>query len=299
MLAVRVLRPRPRRARLDAVARRQRDPEGGRRVPANRVDAVLARVLRHVRSPVDQPRPDRRRGRAEQGARPLRDGRRHPLPARTRTPARSSSRSGRSPTSRSCARSSAPPAHVSRTNPYVVALREAVAPRDATASRCRVGRDGASDAVSFLSAGMPAVEFGPAGAGHHGPEEWVSISLARPLPPGAGRLRARGSRAARARRNGAAPLRAVEGGRREPPSERPPRRGPAMLLRAALAGVLHRARAHRRRRVATTVLLRGRRRASTRSAEPSATAASRSRPEIDDAEAGKPQTIMVLGSDRR
>src|ERR671911_298560 len=43
-----------------------------------------------------------------------------------------------------------------------------------------VGRDGASDAVSFLEAGIPAVEFGPAGAGHHGPEEWVSISsLAR------------------------------------------------------------------------------------------------------------------------
>ena len=43
-----------------------------------------------------------------------------------------------------------------------------------------VGRDGASDAISFLNAGIPAVEFGPSGAGHHGPEEWVSIgSLAR------------------------------------------------------------------------------------------------------------------------
>src|SRR5690606_29866055 len=39
-----------------------------------------------------------------------------------------------------------------------------------------VGRDGASDAVSFLRAGVPAVEFGPIGAGHHGPDEWVSIS---------------------------------------------------------------------------------------------------------------------------
>ena len=38
-----------------------------------------------------------------------------------------------------------------------------------------VGRDGASDAVSFLRAGVPAVEFGPAGGGHHGPEEWVSV----------------------------------------------------------------------------------------------------------------------------
>ena len=39
-----------------------------------------------------------------------------------------------------------------------------------------VGRDGASDAVSFLRAGVPAVEFGPVGAGHHGPDEWVSVS---------------------------------------------------------------------------------------------------------------------------
>ena len=39
-----------------------------------------------------------------------------------------------------------------------------------------VGRDGASDAVSFLRVGVPAVEFGPIGEGHHGPEEWVSIS---------------------------------------------------------------------------------------------------------------------------
>jgi succinyl-diaminopimelate desuccinylase len=34
--------------------------------------------------------------------------------------------------------------------------------------------------VSFLRAGVPAVEFGPAGGGHHGPEEWVSVpSLGR------------------------------------------------------------------------------------------------------------------------
>jgi succinyl-diaminopimelate desuccinylase len=43
-----------------------------------------------------------------------------------------------------------------------------------------VGRDGASDAASFIQAGIPAVEYGPVGAGHHGPEEWVSLSsLAR------------------------------------------------------------------------------------------------------------------------
>jgi len=71
------------------------------------------------------------------------------------------------------------PAHVSRSNPYVRALREAVSNslRDEALS---VGRDGSSDAISFLQAGVPAVEFGPVGGGHHGPREWVSIeSLAR------------------------------------------------------------------------------------------------------------------------
>jgi succinyl-diaminopimelate desuccinylase len=61
----------------------------------------------------------------------------------------------------------------------VRALCETVGPGSDGAS-VSVGRDGASDAVSFLRAGIPAVEFGPSGAGHHGPEEWVSIrSLAR------------------------------------------------------------------------------------------------------------------------
>jgi succinyl-diaminopimelate desuccinylase len=72
-----------------------------------------------------------------------------------------------------------PPAVVSRTNPYVLALREAVPP-SSDGETLSVGRDGASDAITFLAAGIPAVEFGPVGAGHHGPEEWVSISsLAR------------------------------------------------------------------------------------------------------------------------
>jgi len=72
-----------------------------------------------------------------------------------------------------------PPAHVSDTNPYVVALCEAVR-RAGQKKAVSVGRDGASDAISFLEAGIPAVEFGPIGGGHHGPEEWVSIeSLAR------------------------------------------------------------------------------------------------------------------------
>ena len=72
-----------------------------------------------------------------------------------------------------------PPVTVSRTDPYVRALRGAVS-RSISGEVMSVGRDGASDAAAFLGAGIPAVEFGPEGAGHHGPEEWVSLtSLAR------------------------------------------------------------------------------------------------------------------------
>jgi succinyl-diaminopimelate desuccinylase len=67
-----------------------------------------------------------------------------------------------------------PPAYVSGTNPYVTALCNAVR-RAGHESAMSVGRDGASDAISFIEAGVPAVEFGPEGGGHHGPEEWVSI----------------------------------------------------------------------------------------------------------------------------
>jgi len=68
-----------------------------------------------------------------------------------------------------------PPATVDRDSAYVRALRaSATAHHDG--EPMSVGRDGASDAVSFLRVGVPAVEFGPVGAGHHGPGEWVSVS---------------------------------------------------------------------------------------------------------------------------
>jgi succinyl-diaminopimelate desuccinylase len=67
-----------------------------------------------------------------------------------------------------------PSVGVSRHNPYVHALSEAVA-RAMRGEVMSVGRDGASDAASFIEAGIPAVEFGPAGGGHHGPDEWVSL----------------------------------------------------------------------------------------------------------------------------
>jgi succinyl-diaminopimelate desuccinylase len=68
------------------------------------------------------------------------------------------------------------PAIVARDNPFVQTLGEAisrVAPP--VGEQLSVGRDGASDAISFLEAGVPAVECGPVGGGHHGPEEWVSV----------------------------------------------------------------------------------------------------------------------------
>ena len=70
---------------------------------------------------------------------------------------------------------SRPPALVDPDSPYVRALRKAAAPYADESAQGLIGRDGASDAVSFLRAGVPAVEFGPRGGGHHGPDEWVSV----------------------------------------------------------------------------------------------------------------------------
>jgi succinyl-diaminopimelate desuccinylase len=67
------------------------------------------------------------------------------------------------------------PAIVERNNPFVQVLSEC-ASKLVDTETISVGRDGASDAICFLEAGVPAVEFGPHGAGHHGPAEWVSLS---------------------------------------------------------------------------------------------------------------------------
>ncbi|MBK5231549.1 MAG: M20/M25/M40 family metallo-hydrolase [Thermoleophilia bacterium] len=68
-----------------------------------------------------------------------------------------------------------PPIDSGIDSPWVKGLISAAdAHREGTS--VSVGRDGASDAVSFIRVGIPAVEFGPVGAGHHGPEEWVSIA---------------------------------------------------------------------------------------------------------------------------
>jgi succinyl-diaminopimelate desuccinylase len=67
------------------------------------------------------------------------------------------------------------PAVVERDSPFVLGLSEAASAHH-DGEPMSVGRDGASDAVSFLRVGVPAVEFGPLGDGHHGPHEWVSVA---------------------------------------------------------------------------------------------------------------------------
>ncbi len=67
------------------------------------------------------------------------------------------------------------PAIVEAGNPFVNILADAVA-EGTPAEHVSVGLDGASDAISFIRVGIPAVEFGPMGGGHHGPEEWVSVA---------------------------------------------------------------------------------------------------------------------------
>src|SRR3954454_3621720 len=54
------------------------------------------------------------------------------------------------------------PAIVSRRDPFVLMLADSVE-EGSSVDRISVGRDGASDAISFLEAGVPAVEFGPSG----------------------------------------------------------------------------------------------------------------------------------------
>ena len=106
------------------------------------------------------------------------------------------------------------PARVSRQNPYVRALRDAVS-KSLDDEALSIGRDGASDAISFLEAGVPAVEFGPIGGGHHGPEEWVSIDSLHRYRSALGDFinDLPAWLAAAAKTEGKPPLRAVDGGR--------------------------------------------------------------------------------------
>ncbi len=68
------------------------------------------------------------------------------------------------------------PVMVDREDPYVRALGAGIARVIGRSDeQISVGRHGASDATAFLDVGIPAVECGPTGDGHHGPDEWVSI----------------------------------------------------------------------------------------------------------------------------
>lgn len=68
-----------------------------------------------------------------------------------------------------------PPVEVDPDSSFVRALCAAASPHN-DSDVTGVGRDGASDAISFIRVGVPAVEFGPSGGGHHGPDEWVSVA---------------------------------------------------------------------------------------------------------------------------
>ena len=173
----------------------------------------------------------------------------------------------------------------------MVALVDAVG-RLTAGESMSVGRDGASDAVSFLQAGHPGGRVRPAGGGHHGPDEWVSISS---LP----RYRQAlcdfvASLPALDRREGG--LAPCAGGRGSGVSEdeAPPRVGRGLIWRGLLAGVAD-LPAHAGA-VSATVLLQVDEIIDILEREGRAPIEI---PEIDRADAGKAQTLMILGSDRR
>jgi succinyl-diaminopimelate desuccinylase len=67
------------------------------------------------------------------------------------------------------------PTRLSKESPFVKALCE-VAARHLHDNPMGVGLHGTSDIVYFQRAGVPGVEFGPIGSGHHGPKEFVVSS---------------------------------------------------------------------------------------------------------------------------
>lgn len=71
-----------------------------------------------------------------------------------------------------------PPAKVDVKNPFLLHLRDA-ARRHAIGDVQLVGRDGTNDGTYFLQRGIPSVEFGPVGSGHHGPAEKVTVRSLR------------------------------------------------------------------------------------------------------------------------
>lgn len=73
-----------------------------------------------------------------------------------------------------------PPAKVSTKDPFLQRLRAATQQYMPDGEEVRlVGRDGTNDGTYFLQRGIPSVEFGPVGSGHHGPKEKVSVRSLR------------------------------------------------------------------------------------------------------------------------
>ena len=146
----------------DPVARRERDPEGARRVPA-------IESLPFARESSDLfDRPSINLGRILGGDalnkvpdRCVIDVDIRYLPARTRP--RSASRSRTCPTSSARISSPSRPAIVDRNNPYVPGVGE-TCQRARLAETISVGRDGASDAICFIDAGVPRSSSGPSEA---------------------------------------------------------------------------------------------------------------------------------------
>lgn len=68
-----------------------------------------------------------------------------------------------------------PPVELEQENIYLKMLQCAV--NEATGQDCIcMAQHGAADTAFFQMHGIPSVEFGPLGAGHHGPEEYVVLS---------------------------------------------------------------------------------------------------------------------------
>ena len=291
---------RHRRARLDAVARRQRDPQGLRRVPSDRDPTLQPRVVGPLRPPLDQRRADRRRRRLQQGARPLHAWTSTSATSPTRTPARSSPRSARSSDVRIVKTFQRAPAHVSRSNPYVRALREAVS-KSLDDEALSIGRDGASDAISFLRGRRAGGRVRPH---RRRPPRPRGVGLDRVAARATARRCATSSRdlpgwlaqadeRRRARRCGpstaASRVSVYEG-------EAPPRLGWHMWKRFAIGGAARRA-AHgdRRRERRAAAGPRGRSTVFQRESTPIPGIKN----VLDKVDPGGPQTILVLGSDRR
>ena len=171
-----------------------------------------------------------------------------------------------------------------------------------------VGRDGASDAVSFLEAGIPAVEFGPSAAATTGPRSGSRWPRCERYRAGARRLRARAARVARARpRRRGRRLQRDRGGlrvtaidaRSRASAARPPE---LRVARGMCKRVLLAARARRR-----ADRDRDRDGDPTRRSRTSSTTSTQGRDDRSSveqtssrrADAGEPQTILVLGSDQR